>query len=139
MAHYGGNRLMLFSAPLLYLLVATGGYGVFAWLWGRRQRWLALALTGLLLVALNPRAGIKENLSTTEEIHPGGFLEANLQPQDLIYVYYFKSRPSSTISGLPGSSILHEKGRHCGQTGLSRLAHCLPYPGPEISRQSANL
>ena len=25
MAHYGGNRLMLFSAPVLYLLVAAGG------------------------------------------------------------------------------------------------------------------
>ena len=63
MAHYGGNRLMLFSAPVLYLLVAAGGWGVFDWLWRRRQRWLALALTALLLVALNPRAGIKENLS----------------------------------------------------------------------------
>ena len=30
MAHYGGNRLMLFSAPVLYLLVAAGGWGVFA-------------------------------------------------------------------------------------------------------------
>ena len=46
MAHYGGNRLMLFSAPVLYLLVAAGGWGVFAMLWRRRQRWLALALTG---------------------------------------------------------------------------------------------
>ena len=27
MAHYGGNRLMLFSAPVLYLLVAAGGLG----------------------------------------------------------------------------------------------------------------
>ena len=38
MAHYGGNRLMLFSAPVLYLLVAAGAWGVFAWLWRRRQR-----------------------------------------------------------------------------------------------------
>ena len=30
MAHYGGNRLMLFSAPVLYLLVAAGGWGIFA-------------------------------------------------------------------------------------------------------------
>ena len=97
MAHYGGNRLMLFSAPVLYLLVAAGGWAGFAWLWRRRQRWLALALTGLLLVALNPRAGLKENLSplnNREEIQPlVAYLEANLQPQDLVYVYYFAVAP----------------------------------------------
>ncbi len=91
MAHYGGNRLMLFSAPVLYLLVAAGGWGVFAWLWRRRQRWLALVLTGLLLVALNLRAGLQEDLyplNNREEIQPlVAYLEANLQPQDLVYVY----------------------------------------------------
>jgi hypothetical protein len=88
---------MLFSAPVLYLLVAAGAWGVSVWLWRRRQRWLALALTALLLVALNLRAGIKENLSPVnnrEEIQPlVAYLEANLQPQDLIYVYYFAVAP----------------------------------------------
>lgn len=97
MAHYGGNRLMLFSAPVLYLLVAAGGWGVLAMLWRRRQRWLALALTALLLAALNLRAGIKENLSplnNREQIQPlVAYLEANRQPQDLIYVYYFAVAP----------------------------------------------
>ena len=97
MAHYGGNRMMLFSAPILYLLVAAGGWGVFDWLWRRRHRWLALARTGLLLVALHPRAGLKENLyplNNREEIQPlVAYLEANLQPQDLIYVYYFAVKP----------------------------------------------
>ena len=97
MAHYGGNRLMLFSAPILYLLVAAGGWGVFDWLWRRRQRWLALVLTGLLLAALNPRAGLKEDLSplnNREEIQPlVAYLEANLAPQDLVYVYYFAVSP----------------------------------------------
>jgi 4-amino-4-deoxy-L-arabinose transferase-like glycosyltransferase len=97
MAHYGGNRLMLFSAPLLYLIGAVGGWAGFAWLWRRRQRWLALALTGMFLVTLHPKAGIKADLhplNNREEIQPlVSRLQANLKPGDLIYVYYFAVAP----------------------------------------------
>ena len=120
MAHFGGNRLMLFSAPALYLLVAAGGWGVFAMLWRRRQRWLALALTGLLLVALNPWAGLKENLSplnNREEIQPlVAYLEANLQPQDLVYVYYFAVSPFKYYYRGPNPGICW--GRSCVEQGL---------------------
>jgi 4-amino-4-deoxy-L-arabinose transferase-like glycosyltransferase len=120
MAHYGGNRLMLFSAPVLYLLVAAGGWGVFEWLWRRRQRFLALALAGLLLVALEPRAVLHENLSplnNREEIQPlVAYLEANLQPQDLIYVYYFAVKPFTYYYHGPNSGICW--GRSCVEQGL---------------------
>jgi len=129
MAHYGGNRLMLFSAPVLYLLVAAGGAGVFAWLWGRRQRWLALALTGLLLVALNPWAGLKENLSplnNREEIQPlVAYLEANRQPQDLIYVYYFAVSPFKYYYHGPNPGVCW--GRSCVEKGLETPGQA---PGP---------
>ena len=120
MAHYGGNRLMLFSAPVLYLLVAAGGWGVFDWLWRRRQRWLALVLTALLLAALNLRAGIKENLSPVnnrEQIQPlVAHLEANLQPQDMIYVYYFAVAPFKYYYRGPNPGICW--GRSCVEQGL---------------------
>ncbi len=120
MAHYGGNRLMLFSAPVLYLLVAAGGAGGFAWLWRRRQGWLALALTGLLLVALNPRGGLKEDLSplnNREEIQPlVAYLEAHRQPQDLIYVYYYAVYPFKYYYHGPDPGICW--GRSCVEQGL---------------------
>jgi 4-amino-4-deoxy-L-arabinose transferase-like glycosyltransferase len=120
MAHYGGNRLMLFSAPLLYLLVAAGGWAVFAWLWRRRQRWLALALTGLLLAALHPRAGIREDLNplnNREEIQPlVAYLEANLQPQDLVYVYYFAVAPFKYYYHGPKTGVCW--GQSCVEQGL---------------------
>jgi 4-amino-4-deoxy-L-arabinose transferase-like glycosyltransferase len=120
MAHYGGNRLMLFSAPVLYLLVAAGGWGVFSWLWGRRQRWLALALTGLLLASLNLRTGLQEDLSplnNREEIQPlVAYLEANLQPQDLVYVYYFAVSPFKYYYHGPNPGICW--GRSCVEQEL---------------------
>jgi Dolichyl-phosphate-mannose-protein mannosyltransferase len=120
MAHYGGNRLMMFSAPVLYLLVAAGGWSVFALLWRRRQQWLALALTGLLLVALNLRAGLQEDLSplnNREEIQPlVAYLEANLQPQDLVYVYYFAVAPFKYYYHGPDPGICW--GRSCVEQGL---------------------
>jgi len=130
MAHYGGNRLMLFSAPVLYLLVAAGGWGVFDWLWRRRRRWLALALTALLLAALNLRAGIKENLSPVnnrEQIQPlVAYLEANLQPQDMIYVYYFAVAPFKYYYRGPNSGICW--GRSCVEQGLDPAAQARTPP-----------
>jgi 4-amino-4-deoxy-L-arabinose transferase-like glycosyltransferase len=124
MAHYGGNRLMLFSAPVLYLLVAAGGWAIFAWLWHRRQRFVALALTGLLLVALHPRTGFQEDLyplNNREEIQPlVGYLQAHLQPQDLIYVYYFAVAPFKYYYHGPKTDICW--GRSCVEKGLDPAA-----------------
>jgi hypothetical protein len=120
MAHYGGNRLMLFSAPVLYLLVAAGGVGVFEWLWRRRQRVLALALTGLLLAAIYPLKGLREDLSplnNREMIQPlVAYLEANLKPQDMVYVYYFAVYPFKYYYHGPAPGICW--GRSCVEQGL---------------------
>ena len=120
MANYGGNRLMLFSAPFLYLLTAAGGWVMFAWLWQRRQRWLALALTGVILVALHPRAGLREDLdplNNREEIQPlVTYLEANLEPRDLVYVYYFAVSPFKYYYHGPNPGICW--GRSCVEQGL---------------------
>jgi 4-amino-4-deoxy-L-arabinose transferase-like glycosyltransferase len=130
MAHYGGNRLMLFSAPLLYLTVAAGGWGIFTWLWRRRQRWLALALTGVLLAALQPLAGIRENLypkHNREEIQPlVRYLEANLHPGDLVYVYYFAVAPFKYYFQGPAGAICW--GRSCVERGLDALGNDRPPP-----------
>jgi 4-amino-4-deoxy-L-arabinose transferase-like glycosyltransferase len=124
MAHYGGNRLMLFSAPVLYLLVATGGWAGFAWLWHRRQGWLALALTGVLLVALHPRANLREYLyplNNREEIQPlVAYLEAHRQPQDMVYVYYFAISPFKYYYHGPKTGICW--GRSCVEKGLDPAA-----------------
>jgi len=120
MAHYGGNRLMLFSAPLLYLMVAAGGWAGFAWLWQRRQRWLALALTAVFLAALHPWAGLRESLSplnNREEIQPlVAHLEANLEPRDLVYVYYFAKAPFKYYYRGPETKICW--GQSCVEKGL---------------------
>jgi len=133
MAHYGGNRLMLFSAPVLYLIVAAGGWAVFAWLWHRRQRLVALALTGLLLVALHPRTGLQEDLyplNNREEIQPlVGYLQAHLQPQDLVYVYYFAVAPFKYYYHGPKTDICW--GRSCVEKGLD--------PAKEASRPPQRL
>ncbi|MEW6387289.1 MAG: glycosyltransferase family 39 protein [Thermodesulfobacteriota bacterium] len=97
MAHYGGNRLMLFSAPLLYLATATGVAVSLSWLWRQRYRWLAPVLAGLILIALNPREIVRENLHTSlnqGEIRPLiTHLQSQLQPQDRVYVYYYAINP----------------------------------------------
>jgi hypothetical protein len=120
MAHYGGNRLMLFSAPVLYLVVAAGGAGGFDWLWRRRQRVLALALTGLLLAAIYPLKGLKEDLSplnNREMIQPlVAYLEAHRQPGDLIYVYYFAVSPFKYYYHGPKPGVCW--GRSCVEQGL---------------------
>jgi len=97
MAPYAGNRLMLFSTPMFYLLTAAGLGGVLAWLWARRRRIPALALAGLVLLAFQPLEVIKENLYPTynrEEIKPlVAYLEEQARPQDWVYVYYFAIPP----------------------------------------------
>ncbi|MCK9375331.1 MAG: glycosyltransferase family 39 protein [Syntrophobacterales bacterium] len=121
MAHFGGNRLMLFSAPVLYLAVAAGAWGLFAWLLSRRQRATALALTGIIVIALHPLANLRENLyplNNREEIQPlVAYLEKNRQPQDLVYVYYFAVSPFKYYYHGPPPGICW--GQSCVEKGLS--------------------
>jgi 4-amino-4-deoxy-L-arabinose transferase-like glycosyltransferase len=130
MAHYGGNRLMLFSAPLLYLVAAVGLMAVLTWLWEKRQRVLALALTGLLLLALNPRDLIRENLypeHNREEIQPlVAYLQSRLQPQDWVYVYYFAVSPFKYYFHRPGQKVCW--GNSCGETNLMMPAAASQHP-----------
>jgi 4-amino-4-deoxy-L-arabinose transferase-like glycosyltransferase len=130
MAHYGGNRLMLFSAPILYLIVATGSWAAFAWLWHRRQRWLALAFTAVLLISLQPWVGFRENLSpinNREEIQPlVTHLEANLKPRDLVYVYYFAVAPFKYYYRGPAAGICW--GQSCIEKGLDTTVEGGPSP-----------
>ncbi len=120
MAHYGGSRLMLFSAPLLYLVAAAGITASFTWLWQKRQRVVALALTSLLLLALKPLAVIKEDLHpihSREEIQPlVAHLESQLQPQDLVYVYYHAIKPFKYYSHKHMERICY--GKSCVETAL---------------------
>jgi hypothetical protein len=120
MAHYGGNRLMLFTAPLLYLMVAAGVGQAFAWLWRSRGRWLAVALTGVVLISLHPWANFRENLRpemNREEISPlVARLEREMQPQDRVYVYYFAKWPFAYY--FRGSSERLCLGKSCVETGL---------------------
>jgi hypothetical protein len=56
MGHAGGVRLMMFSAPMLYLLTGTGMATLFAWLWQRQS--LATASKSLSTVQRdNPPPG----------------------------------------------------------------------------------
>ncbi len=120
MAHYGGNRLMLFSAPMFYLMVAAGACLVFSWLWQRRYRWPAAVLAGALLISLNPLALPGENLRpimNREEISPLiTRLEQELQPRDLVYVYYFAQWPFEYYYRGPVERLCI--GKSCVETGL---------------------
>jgi hypothetical protein len=123
MAHYGGSRLMLFSAPLLYLAVAAGGAAFLHFLWQRRGwRWLTPVLAGALLVALKPVEMMQENLHPSfnrSQLKPlVSHLESELKPQDWVYVYYYAIHPFNYY-------FQQEKPRHiylgksCVETGLN--------------------
>jgi len=124
MAHYGGNRLMLFSAPLFYLMVTAGACLVFSWLWQQRHRWVAAVLAGALLFSLNPLALPGENLRplmNREEISPLiTRLEQELQPRDWVYVYYFAQWPFEYYYRGPGERLCI--GKSCVETGLKANA-----------------
>ncbi len=93
MGHYGGSRLMLFSAPLLYLVAASALAGGLTWLWQRRQHALALAAAGIILWGLHPYRNIQDNLHPSdnrEELRPLiRLLNEQIQPGDYVYVHYF--------------------------------------------------
>jgi 4-amino-4-deoxy-L-arabinose transferase-like glycosyltransferase len=123
MGNYGGNRLMLFTAPLLYLLVAAGLCLVFSRLWQGRLKWLAAGLAVVLFWSLNPLLLPRENLHplmNREEISPlVARLERERRPQDWIYVYYFAKWPFDYYSR--GSGQKSERlciGKSCVETGL---------------------
>jgi 4-amino-4-deoxy-L-arabinose transferase-like glycosyltransferase len=124
MARCGGNRLMLFSAPFLYLVAASGAVTVFAWLWQRRQKWLAVGLTVLFLWALHPVENFRENLhplNNREEIRPlVGSLACLLKPGDLVYVYYFSVQPFKYYYHGPSSKLC--LGKSCVETDLEAAA-----------------
>jgi 4-amino-4-deoxy-L-arabinose transferase-like glycosyltransferase len=127
MAHYGGSRLMLFSAPLFYLVIATGLTTIFGWLLHQRQRVLAAALAVLLLLAIQPIEMLKENLHPThnrEEIQPlVAHLEKELKPQDLVYVYYHAIKPYTYYARKPPGRLCY--GKSCVETALQ-----VPEAGP---------
>ena len=120
MANHGGNRLMLFTAPLLYLVVAVGAGQALAWLWRGRGRWLAVALTGVVLISLHPWANFRENLHpemNREEISPlVARLEREIQPRDWVYVYYFAKWPFAYYFQGPSERLC--LGKSCVETGL---------------------
>lgn len=120
MGHYGGDRLMLFTAPLLYLVVAAGACLVLSHLWQGWRRWLAVGLTAAVLVSLNPWENLRENLHplmNREEISPlVTRLEQELQPQDVVYVYYFAKWPFAYYYRGPKSRLCI--GQNCNETGL---------------------
>ena len=111
---------MLFTAPLLYLLVAAGAGLVFAFLWQGRRRWLAAALTGVIILSLHPLDNLRENLRpemNREQISPlVTRLEQELQPRDWVYVYYFAQWPFEYYYHGPAGRLCI--GKSCIETGL---------------------
>ncbi|MBW1992632.1 MAG: hypothetical protein JRI59_11105, partial [Deltaproteobacteria bacterium] len=97
MAHFGGSRLMLFSAPLLYLLVAMGGVAAVSLLWHSRLYWLAPLLIAGLLLSLQPVQMMQEILRPSlnrSQLKPlVARLERERQPGDAVYVYYYAIYP----------------------------------------------
>ncbi len=123
MGNYGGNRLMLFTAPLLYLLVAAGLGLVFSRLWQGRLKWLAAGLAVALFWSLNPMLLPRENLHplmNREEISPlVARLERERRPQDWVYVYYFAKWPFDYYSrGFDKKGERLCIGKSCVETGL---------------------
>jgi 4-amino-4-deoxy-L-arabinose transferase-like glycosyltransferase len=128
MARCGGSRLMLFSAPFLYLVAAAGAVTVFFEIWQRRQHLVALALAGVLLAALHPVQNLKENLhplNNREQIHPLlGALACLLKPGDLVYVYYFAVKPFEYYYRGPAAPLC--LGKSCQETHLEAASGDTP-------------
>jgi hypothetical protein len=97
MGNFNGSRLLLFSAPWLYLLAAAGLAAALTWLWRRPQRWLAPVLVGLILITTQPLALVREDLrprANRQELQPlAAYLQDHLRPGDQIYVYFHAIYP----------------------------------------------
>lgn len=122
MAHYGGSRLMLFSAPMLYLAVAAGGAAVGQFLWPRRGwRWLTPLCAAGILLALKPVEMLQENVHASfnrSQIKPlVARLERELGPQDWVYVYYYAIHPFTYYFQAKGVERIYW-GKSCVETGL---------------------
>ncbi len=130
MAHAGGVRLMLFSAPLFFLVLAAGIWALWPAQALSRFSWLRPVLVAALLVCLNPHNIWTENLhpqANREEIQPlVRYLEAHRRPGDLIYVYYFAVYPFRYYYQGPTESLIW--GQSCHE-------QCLTLPPPQDGRQ----
>lgn len=133
MGHYNGSRLLLFSAPWLYLIAAVGTTGVFLELWRRRPwRWLAPTLAAFILLTSQPLALIQENLrpqANRQELKPlAAYLKSHLLPGDRIYVYFHAIYPFKYYyQGNPAGVVW---GKSCVETNLE-----LPTTGLESSQR----
>jgi 4-amino-4-deoxy-L-arabinose transferase-like glycosyltransferase len=127
MGHYNGSRLLLFSAPWVYLLAAVGLTAIFAWLWHRPHRWLAPALAALILITTQPLALVQENLhpqANRQELKPlAAYLESHLLPGDQVYVYLHAIFPFKYYYRGSLAGVLW--GTDCTETNLH-----LPASGP---------
>ncbi len=119
MGHYNGSRLMLFSAPFLYLGVAMGVASLLAWL-GKRQRLLAGGVALALLLSLNPLKLVQENLHPSvnrSQVQPLlKILAREADPRDYVYVYYYAT--NSFKYYLPDYQGRVRWGRSCVEAGL---------------------
>jgi 4-amino-4-deoxy-L-arabinose transferase-like glycosyltransferase len=134
MGHYNGSRVLLFSAPWLYLLAAAGAAAVFTELWHRRPwRWLAPALAALILITSQPLALIQENLrpqANRQELKPlAAYLKSHLLPGDRIYVYFHAIYPFKYY--FRGNLARVIWGKSCVETDLKLPA----LEGPEPSER----
>jgi len=97
MAGAGGMRLMLFSAPLGYIVLGAGLAALLSFRPLARLGWLRPLAAAGLVIWLNPYNVWTENLhpqANREEIQPlVRYLEAHRRPEDLVYVYYFAIYP----------------------------------------------
>ncbi len=121
MAHYSGSRLMLFSAPMLYLALAAGSVATLSFLWRRRSwRWLTPVLVGGVLFVINPLHMIRENFHSTfsrSQLAPlVDHLEARMLPGDKVYVYYYAIHPFKYY--FQGDLAQVYWGKSCVETGL---------------------
>lgn len=120
MANYGGSRLMLFSAPMLYLIVAAGGAAAVQFLWRHRLRWLAPLLLGGVMIALDPVTILRENFHPSfnrSQLAPlVQRLETAMRPGDRVYVYYYAIHPFKYY--YQGDLDKVHWGKSCVETGL---------------------
>ncbi|MFW6127392.1 MAG: glycosyltransferase family 39 protein [Thermodesulfobacteriota bacterium] len=120
MGHYNGSRLLLFSAPWLYLIAALGTTAIFIELWRRPWRWLAPGLAALILITSQPLALIQEDLrpqANRQELKPlANYLKSHLLPNDRVYVYFHAIYPFKYyFQGNPAGMVW---GKSCVETDL---------------------
>ncbi|HAY21922.1 MAG TPA: hypothetical protein DCY27_07095 [Desulfobacterales bacterium] len=122
----GGVRLMMFSAPMLYLVVAAGIMAVVALGW-RRWKIAGLILAAVVLIWVQPVMLWRENLhprANREEIEPlVRYVQTHRRPADLIYVYYFAIHPFKFYYQGPQEQIVW---------GASCHERCLPLPPSQL-------